>query len=389
MESSRSKNHNNLGVNRTGQSIRKNHSHEINSDASLRFRRRQHDGLIYHVSKEEFADFVMMNTGLHSHDHPPLLHVQRPPRQENHSPIPSNNNVALQRPSPSIQASSSLLEPVVPRYTMWGNPVESLSSANKRYSENSTTDIGSWDKQAQPQPHPQPYPPIPYRSCNMQPNHPFSSQLPINSWVPMLPSSSSNSHTYPMHVATNPQVPNMNGGFDSHVPTMNNVNTNPVVDNMYFATNPLMPTMSVSSTHPHVATVRVDTYPPVSSMSAAATHPPGANINSVTHPDVPSYVSNPFVPNIPSTESNGHPILPSPTSEFIFPSSPPNFMNQQSPQSCYPPLSPGMQFTYSLTDFPLSPNSQSWITEPLIFPGQFPPSPSEFPPIASPERGDQ
>lgn len=252
MESSKSKNSDNLGVNIMGKNIRKGHIHENNYDMFLSSRGRQQDDFIYNIRKEDFKDFVQMHTGsqntrLNKMRPPPLIHVQKPPiLLATSSSLLDNNNVVLQRPPLYRQASSSLLKPVSPRNTIYGNAVESPTSAYIRYLGNS--DVGSWGIQAHP-----------------------------------------HSQTYP----------------------------------------PPVPTTSVAATHSHVPTISIatDTH-----MSA---------------------------------------------------------MNLQSPQSSDPLLSPEMQFPSSYTDSPLSPILPTWYPELIFSPGQFPPSPSGFPPIASPKRGDQ
>ncbi|XP_057436416.1 protein HAIKU1-like [Lotus japonicus] len=386
------------------------------------------------------------NTLLNEMKPPQILHVQKPPMLETPLPVPYNNNVAFQRPPSFIQTSSSLLQPIVLRNTMGGDLVESSTSANKRCFKNSTTNIGSWGIQAQP--YSQPYPPQPHAVFNEQFHPPPSSSISMNSWASMLHSSTSDGlnlpmdvytnpqmstvggdlvesstsankryfknsttdigswgiqaqpysqpyppqphalfneqfhpppsswasmvhsstsdgFTLPMNVSTNPQMSTMNDNIDPHVPTMNNVSTHSDVHNMYVATNSHVSLVgvSVAATHPNVASVA--TNPHMSAMSVATTHPPGPNMSIVAHPHVPS-----------------------PTSEFLFPSSPSTYMNIQSPQTYYPPQSPGMQFPSFFLDFSLSPDSQSWIPEPLLSPGQFPPSPSGFPSIASPRRED-
>lgn len=188
MESSRSKNDDNLGVNRTGKKIRKSHLHENNFHASLPYRRRHHSDYIYTISKEELKDFAQFHTGLHSHDHstrpiynhperqnmrlntirpPPLLHVQRPPMLEAPSLAPYNNDVTLQRSPPSIHTSSSLV-PNIPS-TETNDPPILPSSTFEFILPSSPTAYMNLESPKFYYPPPSPGMKFPSESCTLEP----------------------------------------------------------------------------------------------------------------------------------------------------------------------------------------------------------------------------
>jgi len=320
----------NLGVNKIGKTIKKNHFQQTNDFGNNIITSDRYPYLMpkdefYNVHKDEFKSFIQQITGKQSNA--PNSQAQVTRLQKNRPPP-----LSIVRPPVPVQATTYVAPPQAPYNALPGHPLEPItgphlvvSSQNNlvespisAFMRNFQDYMRNYDNST--------------RSNQFQ-SYPPQSQVLNNNNV------QSQQQHYPMD--NNNQLMNC---FDPSQANGSNQLLNGFDPSQTYVSNPLV------------------------------------SLNA-TNPNFPMNVSSQLVTNFPSQTTDPQ----SSTSEFLLPS-PTNNMNLLSHQSPHgPPLSPNIFSSPSSPNYPFHPHLQNVILSPD------PPSPlfgGHFPPFTSPKMPD-
>ncbi|KAJ8774436.1 hypothetical protein K2173_016882 [Erythroxylum novogranatense] len=229
MDNSKSRQNDQLGVNKMGKNIRKSPLHQPNFANNAN--RQQPQPQVYNISKNDFRNIVQQLTGSPSHSQeppprppqnpakpqsmrlqkirpPPLTPINRPllppPVQASAMappPVPYSNTFV--RPGQFGPPSPAMMPQMASGDSVWANTAESPLSVYMRYLQNSLIDPSPRGSQAQPPLHP-PHPQM-QMPGQIQP-HPTPSGILPNPPMPAVPSPRVNGAVPPMPNFPSPQM---------------------------------------------------------------------------------------------------------------------------------------------------------------------------------------